>query len=397
MKKRIENPELKPYIIEFVTNTLESCELFERVFGKGFAKKSLDLNFAILFTNEVNKCTSAYYKMHELSITLCKSGKDGKLLSVEDFLNDKKLQQTVLHEAIHAILTRTKKECHKTGIASGTGILEVYYDQEELGRGFNEGYTEWICEKAGMQSSSYINQLEFIKILELAIGPEDVMKMGKGDISKNISQLLQMTAEDTRYLLSKADHLYGLEEKLNRFIFITATLEKKCNGNITEELKMDLKQIEGMSEYVKLLENPEYLNFAQDENLEPTSLKCKIAYFNNCIRRQRKLINETRLDIEDILYSKFFAKEFEEIKASGKITLEQFKKFTALNELMFHRETDDTSPVSAFKQEFIKIKELYFEQEIQSDLKKGTFTLKKFEEYKELYTNRRIFSGIRVY
>ncbi len=79
-------------------------------------------------------------------------------------------------------LKEPKKNVKKNNIEDGTGVLEFYNNRQELGRGFNEGLTEWICQKAGYGEKSYPAEKDIIKILELALGEETVMKFCKGDI-----------------------------------------------------------------------------------------------------------------------------------------------------------------------------------------------------------------------
>ena len=152
-----------------------------------------------------------------------------------------------------------------------------------------------------------------------------------------------------------------------------------------------------MSQYVELMQNPEYIAFAKDKNLDPESLVCKAAYFKECKIQQRTRVKESKEEIEDMLYSHFFSKEFETIKESGIITPEQLKKFTALNELIWSRGENDTTQISEFKRDFQKIKESYFNQIIKSDIENGVFTLSKFEKYKDLYSVRRNLFRTRLY
>lgn len=155
MGKRILNPEVKEYLIKFVIDTLENCDLFVKTFGSGFAESRLNDNLREVYTNEKSSTSSGYYDFADKSITLCESGVDDKLLAPEDIDSSENKKATILHEAIHAILRKLKEECEEIGVVDVTGIMESYKDDSELGRGLNEGLTNWIVEKAGLKPNGY--------------------------------------------------------------------------------------------------------------------------------------------------------------------------------------------------------------------------------------------------
>lgn len=132
-----------------------------------------------------------------------------------DIENNKKLKHLILHESIHAIFKRTKEECKKINIEDGTGVLEFYNNGQELGRGFNEGLTEWICQKAGYGEKSYPAEKDIIKILELALGEETVMKFCKGDIRENVAKILKMNEAESIQLMTLVDKIYQDEKTIS--------------------------------------------------------------------------------------------------------------------------------------------------------------------------------------
>ena len=147
-KNGIKNPEVREYVYQEIPRILNSNPFFIKVFGEGFAEKRIKSEIVTVYTDkEKEDSCEGFHNSSQRSITICSSGSDGALLTSNDIINNKNLQETVLHESIHAILEKTKRESIKHGIKSGTGILERYSNCNELGRGLNEGYTEWLCEK----------------------------------------------------------------------------------------------------------------------------------------------------------------------------------------------------------------------------------------------------------
>ena len=167
---RIENPNIRAYLYKRIPQEFNNNPLFVNVFGKDFARKRLKSNVLAVYTNEqIGRLrANGYQQISDKSIVLCKSGPDGALLTPADIENDPLLKELSLHECIHAILTRTKEECAKLNIVGGTGLLKTFKSIEdgkyyEIGRGLNEGYTEWICEKLGHQTYSYDTLTNFVR------------------------------------------------------------------------------------------------------------------------------------------------------------------------------------------------------------------------------------------
>lgn len=380
MSKRIENPALKPYVYSLSIEKLENCELFVNTFGKGFAKKRLDLNFSKLYTNEKNRKCAGYHRSGDLSITLCAEGKDGELLSVQEFQKNERLKTVALHETIHAILEKLKSECKKIGIIAGSGILEHYENGTELGRGINEGYTNWICEKAGMKTVSYLNLTNFVRMIELAIGPENTMQMGYGDITNNISKLLRMTPEECKAFLAVADQLYIIEDKhsdIKKIISLTS---------FANDLESNLEELNEIKIFVGVEQNPDYINFANSKDLDVASLETKIEYFKDLNNKYLERIEYARNYFENILFTKYFQKDFEEMSKSPENTEEIYKKFMKLDCLLAPYDENLHTPKNQFKKEFQAIKDRFLDQTVEKirlEMESVEFTISKYQEYKD--------------
>ena len=209
---KIENLEIKEYLINFVIEKTQQCQIFAKVFGKDFARDRLKTNLKTVYTNEYSRKKAGYHSTNEHTISICTSDKQEPQLTVKLLEKNKQKVTTMLHEAIHAILTKSEEECKKIGVKHATGILEYYEKKEddeqipELGRGANEGLTNWICELLGYKTSSYQYETTFIKQLELVMGQTRILKMGKGNICKNVSKQLHMSQKQTINVKEKDDN-----------------------------------------------------------------------------------------------------------------------------------------------------------------------------------------------
>lgn len=259
--KKILNPEIKKYIVNFAADQLENCYLFTKTFGRGFAKQKLDENIENVYTNEKSKINSGCYNFEDKSVTICESGKNDSLLKPEDMQTIEDIEEIILHECIHAILNKNKVECKKLNIKWGSGLLEKYYNNSELGRGLNEGLTNWIVEKTGIKTTSYEKFTDFIKQLEIYIGSNKVMNLGKGGIHKNIHRYLKMSKSNAMNLLLNGDEYYNLYEVYNNIDIISEILKENKRENGT--IHLDEKALEELSEVrYDFYTNPEkYINY----------------------------------------------------------------------------------------------------------------------------------------
>lgn len=230
----MKNEEIKQYLINFVEKTLNECELFKKVYGEDFVRKKLETNLEKVYINISNCNTNtALYDMENSNITIFSN----KPLDIFDIENNKKLKHLILHESIHAIFRRTREECEKFGIEDGTGVLE-FQNNQEIGRGFNEGLTEWICQKAGYGQQAYMAEKNIIRLLELAIGEDAVMQLANGDIKGNVARLLKMSKIECLQMVALVDNVYQNEEKTSMETHII--LDKKSK----EELDKNISHLE---------------------------------------------------------------------------------------------------------------------------------------------------------
>ena len=395
MKVRVENPEIKPQIEAFVIETLENCKLFVDTYGRGFAAKRLATNFKTVFTDELNKKARGQYSLGTSGImTLFMEGIKGNLLTFED-IKDKEDLQTVLHEAVHAIFNKTPKECKEAGVRLGSGIHELYQDTE-LGRGLNEGFTNWVCDKAGFKTMSYPTLTNLVNILEMAIGPEKVMQFGKGNISKNISRLLGMTPADCQTFLSYADQIYNYEDKVTDYSNLASVLrrktvfesEKAINPELTmdDTLTDDLLALQNNFEYTNLLNNLHYMAFVQENNLKPELEGSKLKYFEHQREFYSDKAKEMNQTTKGEILSKYFMQELTEAVESGTCTTEQYKKYSQLSNLLHTYGEIKDPTMLAFKESFGALRKHFYdraENDIKSALENKTLTPEKIAMYRD--------------
>ena len=385
------NPKMKEYIIQLATEKLESCELFTRVYGKGFAKKSLRKFIKKVYTDEESEIRSGCYSIKDNSITIYRSGSNGELLKSEDL--EEADREVCVHEAVHAVLTRTKFECFIYRIQSGTGIRTTDLSDNEYGRGLNEGLTEWICEKAGFKSIAYPEFVSFIKQLELVLGEEKIMELGKGGIS-NVSSLLNMKNEDDCLeYLSIADQIYVENDKIKKY---TVMKRKVNDGESLSE-----QQLENITEQVNSITvYPTYQDWISIENRND-SIENKIEFLMMVAKKER---NRFIINFEWYTFNKYYIKDFEELyklsQNNSKISFNIFYKFYKFFELGNNIDYNDYEPAECkkdlqnVKDIFKSIKKEYIEKQfipqIKDEIKNNQLTIEKIYKYIEVTGTEKI-------
>lgn len=341
--ERVKSQRLKEYIVDFVVSTLNSYRLFTKVYGHKFVKKRLEINLDKAYVQEYNnKNNPGFYDLSDRSITITSPKEE---ITVSDILSSEldgiEREDTMLHEGIHAIFARTKAECAKNNIKRGTGILEQYKNDTELGRGLNEGLTNWICRKAGyMMSSSYVTLREFVDLLELAVGTERIIKLPKGNI-ENIAKQLKMTKEEVTELLALADDVYSIQEKISQINHIIQSRERieslQSKKNPTEDEKQKIvdetEDLLGNPLFIKTLKSKEYKTFLKKSG-QKDSVSMEKAFFLKELK-ESQLKYESQINMfKEMVYNKYFKKEVEAIMSMEKISMQNMIKLDKLYALL---------------------------------------------------------------
>lgn len=398
MGTRVENPELKKQVEAFVIEKLENCELFVKTYGRGYAAKRLAINFKELYTNELNKKAGGEYQLGTSGkITLFMEGPNGNLLTFDELKKQNGLA-TTLHECIHAIFNKTPEECKESNISCGSGIHEKY-NNSELGRALNEGFTNWVCNKAGLSTMSYASLTNVVNILELAIGPEKVMEFGKGDIAKRISKCLGMDINVCRTFLGKVDQLHAYEDKSTEYNAIIRLIKTKNDyeenkrnipGSVLpDDLQKSIQDLVNNPLYANLLSNNDYIEFANKNNLKPELEGSKLKYFEHQSEVYSSKSEETKQEIHADLVSKYFMQELVDIIDKGECSFEEYSKFSKLSSLLYIQNDSKNETLQDFKMAFNDLRRQFFdraENEIKTSLKNGTLTAEQLNQYRNLTT-----------
>ena len=373
-EQRIENQEIKQWLPKFVLDELSQCNLFIRIYGKNYANRKIR-KLKNVYTNEENYFLSGYQSGKE--ITLCISGKDGNLYSVDEIEKDKKTQQTALHEAIHLILRHKK-------FATGMKILLKSGEKGkgvEIGRGLNEGLTEWITKKCGydVSSGTYNVLTNFIEQLEIALGEDAVMSLGKG---KNVHKILNMSQQEAYAFLSKSDRYYRNIQQMTDLYYVTKTLEnykniEKFDEETRKEIKIEYEKLISSKMYMKIESNSEYEAYLSRENLE-NSAENLIQFYKQKGEELEQTQNDIRMEIEDEIFSKYFSKEFEELLSMEVIPDDKMDKYQELYKLMIHKEGEERTS------KFIEMRKKYIakiNEEMQAKYTNNSLTVSDFINY----------------
>ncbi len=404
---RQENQEIKEYLVNFAISHLENCDVFVKTFGKKFARKMLALNLEKVYTNEKSD-KGGYYDIKDFTITICKSGKNGELLKSKDIEEDDHLQETILHEAVHAILRQLKQKCNKMGIISGTGIFEIYEDGIERARGFNEGLTNWIVEKAGIKTNTYKNLTNIAKQIEIAIGKEETMKICKGDVKGNVAKRLNMDFYECIEFLAINDHLYFEEKRMQKCEKVQEILAKIRNKDVlyisNEEIKKLESEYSGLSQQFE--QNCEYQKYIEDNNLEDDD-ETRLKYIAKEKESAKRGVIKARAHAESIIFDKYFKKEFEELLNSEDISYEDTKKYIDLRRNMETYEDDIEGSVVDFQRKLKILRKKYEDKALlpyEERLKQGELSIQELleltkklsygNENEEYYVRRDVFNRI---
>jgi len=371
---------------------LEGCEEFVQVFGKGFVQRKFEENVIDVYSNEENEDNSGYYRFEDKSITICSSGKDGKLLTPIEIEHDEDIKETSVHEAIHAILTRRTTtikiiihnimsmvsgvyKSRESNITIGTGILEAKKGGSEIGRGLNEGLTEWICKIAGLKAGTYINLRRTVELLEIAIGSIKVMRLAKGNIEKNITKTLGMSKRECEFFLRLADQEYTLGRGKNFFTKVISKLEGEVDPKYLEKIKED-------SKIQTFLESEEYKAAIEEKEGE---------IILEYARKQLEDIEYARrtnlLMMQSTIFDKYFKEEFEQVQSRQGMSYEQLQRFTEIAELMeegIEEEEEKEYSSIRFQKTFKQMKDRYlteFYQEAVREYHEGRLSSSRIREY----------------
>lgn len=363
------NPYLETWCQKFISDKLDNCKSFSKVFGKEFAKRKVkDLKIYIkerLNENCVGQCSL------DGVIDILLSTKNDEYYSISSLMEDEAILAVILHEGTHGVL---RARNGYTGIMmqldSNNG--KIKHDKySELGRAFNEGLTEWIVEKSGLGGHvgfEYLIYLRMVKLIELAIGEERVMltlkesplqTINKQKL-KHIQKMLKMTKYDIIYLLTYTDIIYNLFLEANEIVDKIGTLEKFKNIDSIQD-KTKRKEIEIKYKEIKrsmsLIEKEDYEEFLDERNLEKSDENLKL-YYRGLIKAKKGMVRELQSECDSIIFEIYFEKDFNKVFKKEQISQKEMIKYSKVYSLInLNMEQEDTS--IEFARKYEKLKERY--------------------------------------
>ncbi len=390
-QQKINNPQVRDFAYEFVAEKIKSIPFFEKVYGKGFVEERIRAFVYGVYTNEVNhgpKDIGGYYTIENNTITICKEGKDGQLLTPEDILNDPELISIIVHEFIHAVLKKSPQECKEFGITKGTGMFMIYTDPQtgkksEIGRGLNEGLTEWMVEKTGCESKAYPMFKKMIKLLEVSIGTERTLALGTGMLSQNLG----MPREMVNRLLGYSDTVLIQKDNVDVCQFIANVLrENHENGEEKEKYEKVLPTIE------KIKSNPAYKKWLEKNHKEESDSSLIEFIETDYIKGFEKQRDVALIKFESAILDRFFTNSLEQIFESEVISEENYKKCKEIVSLLstnietvpdIIKDIEPEMSAIRVKKEFEKLTERFLQQlakEQAQKYKEGVFSIHEFVE-----------------
>ena len=325
---RVENVELKKWTRKFASDTLKNCELFTKVYGKNYAKRKMRRLEKIYIEEQTEENnTTGGYQANDNEITLIRKKENNTEDFISEFYNKEEKKQLLLHESIHLIL------CHKspvkgekwTGIKKNIPVFDQKtngYKRTEIGRGLNEGLTEWITEKCGYkENGGYKPLTNLIREIELAVGPENTMRLGT---EKGMRQVFKMSAQERISFMMMADQIYSWQREILKISKLIIPLNEK------ETLNSQIYSKDMYNEYVKSEDYKKFLIQNRFEHSDESFNK----YCEKCIDELSKQIAETKTDFDTILVKEYFNKEIDiALNGNGTISHEDMCKYTELKRL----------------------------------------------------------------
>lgn len=280
-------------------------EVLLRIYSKDEIQKRIEDNIKAIYTNIVDYKRGGWCSLEKPVIAICDSEENTSPLTIQDIRDNRNKLETLIHEGVHAILK------HR----NGTGLHQLYANQEkaesgeafsEIGRGINEGYTNWIVEKCGIETTTYELLTSINKQLEACIGEDAMMQFSKGNISA-VYKALNMSEEQGLSFIRQLDDLYYLEGMFREIEKVENYIEEKiCNlqegqdftqEELDEEEK-ERKAVEGTFTYKEIFTD-DIKNALDAEESEDA----KIATYTELLEKLRKNKNQENTAINSIVDS----------------------------------------------------------------------------------------------
>lgn len=388
LKKGVYNPEVQEFIYEFVQEQLDQYETFKKVYGEEFVSKKLRENIRTVYTDEQRPGFAGYYTPTERKIVICNNENH---LTPSGILNDSHIAKTTTHESIHAILNHYGEKNNgiygNTGMqySQGNGIL----GRVEIGRGANEGLTEWLCSKLGydLSNSGYKTEMNYINQLEQAVGEENILRLGKGN-PKEIAKILQLSPRELPEFLGKIDQINAdlyRSGKIENIVNALKILNQRGSNSSAEQISWAENYLEKSDTYRGIENDPDYIQFLQERGLTSTET-VKQNYFEQKLAEIQSSRKQNIADVDNEIFDRYFKREYEQIKGRETIPDKLFEKYSKLSQSINTTDGEYMGDVTAFNRNFFFLRQRQFNQFLDEQAEKmnnGTFSMEDINEAKK--------------
>lgn len=248
----MKNDKLVKSIQREVFQVLSGNDTFMKLYSENQLQRKIKKNIKEIYTNVIDYSATGWCDLDDPIIVFCAKSEDEEPLTMKQIKRSADKRETLIHEAVHAVL----KNKYGTGMlhlnkARGKSHNKVIQNISskrkpvtfnEIGRGFNEGYTNWVVEKCGIDTHSYSILTSINRQIEICIGEDEMMKFSKGNF-RQIFKSLNMTEGFGTEFFRQLDDIYqvgkGLGDiyKVERYLRLKIENLKKVDGKTIEDKK----------------------------------------------------------------------------------------------------------------------------------------------------------------
>jgi len=283
MKSTLKNDIIEYFVDEYYSNFKE---LINTLNDKKL-KQMLSKNIKKIITNKKSFVYVGRYFIVNKRITLYNKSKDKKTVTIDYIKENIPLKTTMLHEFTHALFRRNIVTTGLFTINFSPSIFYKYPRNVVKNRGINEGLTNWVVQKCGLNPVSYKLETNIINQLSLSFGVEKILNLCFSK-SKNAYKELELTKKEFKYLSKMFDNINFFEIKMLKTLKIINFL-----NNI--RFKLENKSLLNFKERLYC-----FINLNNSDILQK-----KINNKNNKLKKFKNKRNINGLDLQ-----KFISKNF---------------------------------------------------------------------------------------
>ena len=122
----------------------------------------------------------------------------------------------------------------------------------------------------GYETIAYPELTDLVRMIEIAIGTENTMKLGKGNIKKRVTEIMNMTDTELMIFLASCDNVYIYDSEIRNLKRIRDVLENKLwpyesdldMEEIEDDYKFEIENIE------KLKNNSYFISWCKENSID---------------------------------------------------------------------------------------------------------------------------------